>query len=103
MYGQSNVCSGCVSPCQNCFGPASTQCLTCASSFVLKLGTNECVLPAGCVAGTVADVPAGLCRVCDSNCLTCENDTKSCLTCYREGGDFVFLSTNTSACLRNCY
>jgi len=70
----------CNSSCASCFGPSSTQCLSCNSAYLYQ---SQCltVCPIG-YYGDQTVTSNWTCQPCNSSCLTCYGSTNSnCYSC----------------------
>ena len=100
------TCEDCVSPCQNCTGPASTECSSCPNGRFLD-GTS-CLI--SCPAGKYGNTVTNTCDSCDPECSSCTGPANTeCSSCsglrFLEGSQCVlscssgsFKNTVTNTC-----
>lgn len=76
---QSFSCKLCVAPCSKCY--SATSCLGCDSPWLLFSGT--CISESQCSskAGYYSSATGSICAACGFPCLTCTNNSVTCLAC----------------------
>ena len=106
-YGDdsSNTCLPCDITCLKCSAAGPSACSVCGNNgtadFFLVYGSSNCsdVCPDGQFS-TISVTSGHLCRVCNSECLTCDLSSSNCTSCGRVNGVWLFLQNFT--CVAVC-
>ena len=89
-----NYC--CDEKCLTCFSYTEKSCLSCSSNYVYF--SNECLEE--CPDGYYTLENANYCRICSSNCKTCEVTASKCISCV--DNKYLDNSNVCNNCGKNC-
>ncbi|EAR87439.2 transmembrane protein, putative (macronuclear) [Tetrahymena thermophila SB210] len=85
MYSNpQRVCTLCSSTFSGCFSCTINECISCINpTDYLNPITNTCssTCPNNTFKSTVGSPPKNVCIICNSNCLTCDQNSNNCISC----------------------
>ncbi len=92
------IIQSCNVACLTCYGPAATQCTSCADGYWQS--NNTCSLT--CLTRFGYALNPNVCVYCDLRCTACYNEMDNCTSCTTSGVWVAYLSTTANALYPTC-